>query len=47
VEGGDKGRPVLEEDGDSPFKKAVLAFADAVTARLNVKDEPTRVESVH
>jgi len=47
VEGGDKGRPVLEEDGDSPFKKAVLAFVDAVTARLNVKDAPTRVESVH
>ncbi|MFP5212672.1 MAG: P-loop NTPase [Acidobacteriota bacterium] len=34
VEGGDRGRPVLEEEGDSPFKKAVHEFADAVLARL-------------
>ena len=30
VEGGDKGRPVLIEEGDSPFKQAVLEFTKAV-----------------
>jgi Mrp family chromosome partitioning ATPase len=34
VEGGDKGVPVLEEDGQSPFSVAVGKFADAVLAGL-------------
>ena len=38
VEGGDLGRPVLEDDKETPFKKAVVAFADAVLERL--KDSP-------
>jgi Mrp family chromosome partitioning ATPase len=35
VEGGDLGRPVLEDDTDTPFKKAVQDFADAVLRRLD------------
>lgn len=38
VEGGDLGRPVLEDDKETPFTKAVVAFADAVLVRL--KDSP-------
>lgn len=34
VEGGDKGRPVLEESGETPFKKAVMDFAAAVLERV-------------
>lgn len=34
VEGGDVGRPVIEDSGDSPFKTAVHAFADAVLQSL-------------
>jgi Mrp family chromosome partitioning ATPase len=34
VEGGDRGRPVLEDDTSSPFKKAVLEFAETVLRNL-------------
>jgi Mrp family chromosome partitioning ATPase len=34
VVGGDRGRPILEDEQDSPFKGAVLSFADKVLARL-------------
>jgi len=30
VEGGDRGRPVIEDEGESPFKTAVYGFADSV-----------------
>lgn len=33
VEGGDAGRPVIEEEKETPFKVAVAAFADKVFAR--------------
>jgi Flp pilus assembly CpaE family ATPase len=35
VEGGDAGRPVIEEEGDSPFKKAVEEFTMTVLKRLS------------
>ncbi len=38
VEGGDRGRPVIEDEVETPFKKAVFEFADAVLKRL--KDSP-------
>lgn len=34
VEGGDRGRPIIEDAGETPFKKAVAGFADAVLARV-------------
>jgi len=34
VEGGDRGRPVLEDEQESPFKKAVNDFAELVLDRL-------------
>lgn len=33
VEGGDAGRPVLEDETETPFKRAVREFADKVMAR--------------
>lgn len=41
VEGGDKGRPVLEDGKESPFQQAVIALGKAVLDRLRVK-EPAR-----
>lgn len=35
VEGGDQGRPVLEDEADTPFKEAVRNFADRVLHRLS------------
>lgn len=37
VEGGDHGRPVLMEEGESPFKTAVHKVAEAVLGRLAEK----------
>jgi ATP-binding protein involved in chromosome partitioning len=34
VEGGDRGRPVLEDEKETPFKKAVHEFAEAILGRL-------------
>lgn len=34
VVGGDRGRPILEDEQDSPFKGAVLSFADKILHRL-------------
>ncbi len=34
VQGGDSGHPVLEDQGGTPFKKAVREFADALLARM-------------
>jgi ATP-binding protein involved in chromosome partitioning len=34
VEGGDRGRPVIEDEQETPFKKAVHEFADAILSRL-------------
>jgi len=39
VEGGDRGRPVLEERADSAFSKAVQEFANAVLERLKDQGE--------
>jgi ATP-binding protein involved in chromosome partitioning len=38
VEGGDRGRPVVEEETDSPFKQAVREFAAAVLKGLKMPD---------
>lgn len=38
VEGGDRGRPVVEEETDSPFKRAVMDFSDAVLKGLKEPD---------
>ncbi|HOV85453.1 MAG TPA: Mrp/NBP35 family ATP-binding protein [Syntrophobacteraceae bacterium] len=35
VAGGDRGRPVLEDPGETPFKKAVLDFTERVLQRLS------------
>lgn len=40
VEGGDRGRPVLEDEKGSPFKDAVLSFAGAVLERLKETEGP-------
>jgi len=40
VEGGDRGVPVLEESGNTPFRTAVLQFAEAVLARLGEAGKP-------
>ena len=34
VEGGDRGRPVIEEDKDTPFKQALMLFADSILEKL-------------
>ncbi len=49
VQGGDEGRPVLEDSGETPFKKAVHDFADAVLASVNPQGSPTetRDQTVH
>ncbi|MHC1725723.1 MAG: P-loop NTPase [Syntrophobacteraceae bacterium] len=44
VEGGDRGVPVLEGGGDSPFTRAVEGFAQAVLAGL---ETPGRREATH
>ena len=36
VEGGDRGRPVLEEESDSAFKQAVQEFTESILKRLKV-----------
>ena len=38
VEGGDRGRPVIEEEGESPFKKALDEFANSVLSGLGSKE---------
>ena len=38
VEGGDEGRPVLETDGDTPFKQAVREFTSAVLEGLKMPE---------
>ncbi len=38
VEGGDRGRPVLEEDTDSPFKQALQEFAESVLKELKFSE---------
>ncbi len=49
VQGGDKGRPVLEEGGETAFKNAVHEFADRVLARIRHKGSPgsTKDQTVH
>jgi ATP-binding protein involved in chromosome partitioning len=49
VEGGDQGRPVIEDAVDTAFKKAVLAFADRVLERLKepVQDDGAPEETIH
>jgi ATP-binding protein involved in chromosome partitioning len=49
VEGGDRGRPVLEDETESPFAKAVLQFADAVLDRLKepAKSGEAKEETIH
>ena len=39
VVGGDRGRPVLEEEQESPFKDAVHKFASAVLERLGEEEQ--------
>ncbi len=34
VEGGDAGRPVLEDDTDSPFKRAVMNFSEEILKKV-------------
>lgn len=49
VEGGDAGRPVIEDDGETPFKKAVLEFANSVVGKLRmtaIVEEPEE-KTVH
>jgi Mrp family chromosome partitioning ATPase len=49
VEGGDMGRPVLEDEQDTPFKKAVREFAEAVLKRVTQTEgvEKTQEQTVH
>ncbi len=49
VEGGDQGKPVLEAEGDTPFKKAVESFADRVLERIKESaGEPSApVKTIH
>jgi ATP-binding protein involved in chromosome partitioning len=49
VEGGDRGRPVVEEETDSPFKQAVREFAAAVLKGLKMPDRiaESQGETVH
>jgi ATP-binding protein involved in chromosome partitioning len=49
VEGGDRGRPVIEDEGESPFKSAIHAFADSVLNGLKNAEragEP-REDTIH
>ncbi len=39
VEGGDRGRPVLENDTDTPFKEALQEFAEAVLKNLKMSEQ--------
>ncbi len=39
VEGGDRGRPVLEDNADTPFKQAVQQFAGAVLQILKMPEK--------
>lgn len=47
VEGGDAGKPVLEDTKDSPFAKAVYGFAEAVLDRVKDPDEASSEKTVH
>jgi ATP-binding protein involved in chromosome partitioning len=49
VEGGDRGRPVLEDEQESPFKKAVHEFAGALLAGMKESGEAeeTGEETIH
>jgi Mrp family chromosome partitioning ATPase len=38
VEGGDRGRPVVEEDTDSPFKRALVEFTASLLESLKVPE---------
>jgi ATP-binding protein involved in chromosome partitioning len=38
VEGGDSGRPVLEEDNDSPFKQALSEIAQSILRNLKISE---------
>lgn len=44
VEGGDKGRPVLEDDKETPFKTAVVKFTESVLERVKVTEETGQAE---
>lgn len=49
VEGGDRGRPVIEDEGESPFKKSLNDFAEAVLSRLCSREgaEESSPDTVH
>lgn len=49
VEGGDQGRPILEEAGETPFKQAVLKFAGSVlqTLKMPAKMAESQGNTVH
>jgi len=49
VEGGDKGAPVLETEGDTAFKKALEHFTDRVLERLREAsdDQPVHDKTIH
>ncbi|NSW87246.1 MAG: Mrp/NBP35 family ATP-binding protein [Syntrophobacteraceae bacterium] len=47
VEGGDRGRPVLEDEGDSAFKEAVNEFADSILSKLKKTETAKEPETVH
>jgi ATP-binding protein involved in chromosome partitioning len=50
VVGGDRGRPVLEEEGETPFKKAVHQFSALILDRLGESElqaEPAKEHTVH
>lgn len=42
VESGDAGRPVLEDDTDSPFKKAVMDFSEEVLKKVGPLEQTLR-----
>jgi ATP-binding protein involved in chromosome partitioning len=49
VEGGDRGHLVLEDESDTPFKRALQEFADSVLKRLRVSKpvEASEGQTVH
>ena len=49
VEGGDHGRPVLEDDTESPFKQALQEFAGSVLKNLKLSERAltSETETVH
>jgi hypothetical protein len=49
VEGGDRGHPVLEDESDSAFKRALEEFAGSVLNRLRVSFpvEAPKSQAVH